>query len=777
MGVVISPESRTVELPLVYLMEYDHNVIEFFDQPPSIKLCYDSPSRRSLGVLHTPDFLVIRETGVELVECKPESKLEELAISQPNRYRRDTEGGWICPPGQETVEQYGFTYRVQSDADYNPTLVRNLEFVGDYFDPEYPRLTDEKRRRLKELVQHEPGALMRDLLLRPEAEFLPEDIYRALGRQDLFIDLGDRPISEQNHVRLFLDKAVWEAHQVLVTDDGDANGETNESPSPESKLAQELLMCACPKDLAIANERMRALFPAEGGPNSKSSDRNLSRWRKQYKDAQITMGHGYLGLLPNYNASGNRKQRFPKAVWDLFEISYAEDYATLTQPNKTQAYGKFQLRCKEDGRPAPSYGWYARQLDLKSEETTTLKRQGRRAAYQLQPAIHPDRANGNHGDYPFHVAHIDHTEADIELVDEMTGQNLGRPWLSILIDGYSRRILAFYITFSSPSYVTCMMLLRECVRRHKRLPATLVIDNGKEFHSTSFQTMTSALRVTLRFRPPAQSRFGALVERCFGSLNTQVFNNLAGNTQNMKNVRQVTKSVNPKRHAVWSLERIHDLLSMFCYSIYDEKLHSGVNQSPRDKFEEGLRLGGARETCRVEFDSLFETLTLPYSPRGKGKIVPAKGIKLHHLFYWAEEMRNSEVHRTSVPVRYDPMNAGFIHAYIVGRWVRCRSSHFTTFQNCTVAEAQIAAESMKRRTQVTGNSKAISGNRLAEFLRNASTEEPLLLQRRKDLALMNISSTLRSEDPDPPPGEQNHEVIPAAPTRITPEETEVYDDF
>jgi hypothetical protein len=111
--------------------------------------------------------------------------------------------------------------------------------------------------------------------------------------------------------------------------------------------------------------------------------------------------------------------------------------------------------------------------------------------------------------------------------------------------------------------------------------------------------------------------------------------------------------------------------------------------------------------------------------------------------------------------------------------VRCRSSHFTTFQNRTVAEVKIATELLKRRTKITGSHKAISGKQLADFLRDATAEEPLLLQRRKDLALRNIDSSLSADAPapDPPPGEKDHEVIVLAPTRLEPQEVEVYDDF
>lgn len=40
MGVTIQFESHKVELPAVYEMEHDPDVIEYYDQPPSFKLDY-----------------------------------------------------------------------------------------------------------------------------------------------------------------------------------------------------------------------------------------------------------------------------------------------------------------------------------------------------------------------------------------------------------------------------------------------------------------------------------------------------------------------------------------------------------------------------------------------------------------------------------------------------------------------------------------------------------------------------------------------------------------
>ena len=54
-------ESHRVELAAIYELEHDGEVLEYCDQPPAIKLHYQSAAGRRLGVLHTADYFVIRE--------------------------------------------------------------------------------------------------------------------------------------------------------------------------------------------------------------------------------------------------------------------------------------------------------------------------------------------------------------------------------------------------------------------------------------------------------------------------------------------------------------------------------------------------------------------------------------------------------------------------------------------------------------------------------------------------------------------------------------------
>ncbi len=79
MGVTIRFESHRVELPAIIQLEHDDSVLEYLDQATAIKLDYPSLDGRSLGVLHTPDFFVLRTHSAGWEECKTEEELARLS--------------------------------------------------------------------------------------------------------------------------------------------------------------------------------------------------------------------------------------------------------------------------------------------------------------------------------------------------------------------------------------------------------------------------------------------------------------------------------------------------------------------------------------------------------------------------------------------------------------------------------------------------------------------------------------------------------------------------
>ncbi len=122
--------------------------------------------------------------------------------------------------------------------------------------------------------------------------------------------------------------------------------------------------------------------------------------------------------------------------------------------------------CETQGITAPGYKTFVQAIHDRPHQEQTQKRQGHRAACQQAPFYHElSLTTPRHGDRPFEITHIDHTELDLELVCSRTGRNLGRPWATFVSDAFSRRVLAVYLAFDPPSYRACMMSLRECVPR------------------------------------------------------------------------------------------------------------------------------------------------------------------------------------------------------------------------------------------------------------------------------------------------------------------------
>jgi putative transposase len=90
MGLTIQAESRTVEFAGAYVMEHDAEVFEFWDQPPSISLHYPVKLKngrtRTIGVLHTPDYFVMRKDALGWEEWKTEADLLRFESRESARY-------------------------------------------------------------------------------------------------------------------------------------------------------------------------------------------------------------------------------------------------------------------------------------------------------------------------------------------------------------------------------------------------------------------------------------------------------------------------------------------------------------------------------------------------------------------------------------------------------------------------------------------------------------------------------------------------------------------
>ncbi|MEL6442201.1 MAG: Tn7 transposase TnsA N-terminal domain-containing protein [Cyanobacteria bacterium J06621_8] len=122
MGVTIQFESHKVELPFIYRLEHDNDVLEYYDQPPSIKLSYKSKTGRAIGYYYTPDFFIIKEDSAGWWECKPEVQLQEFAEKKPERYILGDDNEWHYIPAEAYASERGLNFQIWSSASIEWTL-------------------------------------------------------------------------------------------------------------------------------------------------------------------------------------------------------------------------------------------------------------------------------------------------------------------------------------------------------------------------------------------------------------------------------------------------------------------------------------------------------------------------------------------------------------------------------------------------------------------------------------------------------------------------------
>ena len=726
MGVTIQAESHRVELAGLYEYEHDQQVLEFYDQPPAIKLIYQAKNGRQAGVWHTPDYFVLRGDRIGWEEWKTDAALGRLSENMPHRYCRDAVGHWRCPPGERFAAQFGLLYRLRCSSEIDWVLQRNLRFLNDYL-IKPPPVEQHTAEMVLALVKEQPGVQLATLL-ETLGDAYADDLYVLIAMGRINVDLHAAALAEPQQVQLFPDQETASAYGLVCKGRDSASGALAEMPQ---QLAE-----ANPADLREANRRHAIITPYLTGvdvPAPVASPRTIRRWLAQWRLAEQGDGCGYLGLLPKWRQRGNRAHKLPEATLTLLDEFLTSEYETLKQKRKFVVYAALQRACEGRGLIAPSYPTFVRYANQRPRQQQVARRQGPRAAAEAAPCYWElNLTTPRHGDRPFELAHLDHTQLDVELVCSPTGRNLGRPWATFLSDAFSRRLLAVCLTFDSPSYRSCMLALRECVRRYERLPEAIVVDGGPEFESVYFETLLARYGCTKKTRPGGRPRFGSVCERLFGTTNTRFVHTLAGNTQLTRNPGKVTKSVNPKGQACWTLAALATRLCEWAYEVYDTLEHPALGQSPREAFAAGLQISGLRPQRHIAYDEDFRMLTLPTTQKGTAKLRPGRGIKVNYLYYWSDAFLDPDVEGTQLPVRYDPFDAGLAYAFIRKRWVRCISEHHARFAGRSEREIQLASAELHRRHQRHNQQFRVTARQLADFLASVEGEEVVLEQRLRD---------------------------------------------
>jgi transposase InsO family protein len=792
MGHVIQAESHTCELPAIILWEHEQEVYEFYDQCPKISLPYFDRNGVRRGYTTVPDFFVIAENYIGWVECKTESWLHEK-IKASNVYAY-TDQKWRCPPGEAFAAAYGLNFSVWVDTSVNQIFLANVKFLSDFLDVDAPAVVSQMEKEIYDAFEGANSILLKDLIgtfdgIRSGA------IYKLIADRKLFFNWDVDSIAEARFTRIFRDERVMAAYsqiagtprtvgaslpairtftldagQKLLWDgqpwevvnagtesvfikpasgpilsiplsdiqnlisDGHISGELVASVDLADEVQRRLLSAsASDMDTAIARmDILKAL--ANGTPLKNVPERTLREWRRKQAIAERELGNGVVGLISRIKDRGNRERKISDEVIQLIDAVIDEHLVGESPKSISACYSILLALCDQMGIAGPSIKTFRAEIN-KKKTIGDRKRavQGDKGAYQYSEFVHwrLDNAAPVHGQRAFDIAHVDHTQMDLQLVDSVFGKSMGKPWLSVMLDANTRMVLAFVITYERPSYRTCMLLMRDYIRRHRRVPDTIVTDKGSEFEGGFWEILLACLKVTKKTRPSAKGRYGSVIERFFGVANQQFFHQLKGNNLPLQKPRSTSSTHDPRKTAVWTLQEIALSFEDYIENTYSRLEHSRLGVSPREAFDHSLRVTGVRHMRMITESEELAILCLPDVRGGVRRIAHGRGIKVGANFYFNPMFRDAALASTKVPVKYDPFDLGYVYAQVGKEWIRCECPESAQLVGRSETEIQLISHETRARqgaaTQRDRGNRVVHGRNLLAV----DAKEKLLLHQKK----------------------------------------------
>ena len=387
-------------------------------------------------------------------------------------------------------------------------------------------------------------------------------------------------------------------------------------------------------------------------------------------------------------------------------------YLRRERPSLGRVVKEIRNACGALGLQMPTRRTVQRRLDATDAREVMKAREGARAArHRFAPVTGSNRA-----ELPLDIVQIDHTPADIILVDSFERKPIGRPWVTLAIDIATRLVTGYYVSFEAPSRLSIALCLTRAVAPKAELladleskaewpaqgkPRSIHVDNGSDFQSRVFKGACAEWGIDLRYRPPGSPHFGGHIERLIGTMMGAV-HLLPGTTQSSVAAKG---SYDAEAMATMTLSEFD---SWFALEIcrYNNSIHSSLGCTPVAKWE---ALSGEM-AGDIPFDmEAFRVSFLPSELRQ----VRRDGIHLFDLRYWSDALAGHVGRKDGkVVVRYDPRNLSVIWVELDGG--RCIEARYRNLEIPPVSlweyrEAMKTARALGR----TGSNELV----LAELIR------------------------------------------------------------
>jgi putative transposase len=317
----------------------------------------------------------------------------------------------------------------------------------------------------------------------------------------------------------------------------------------------------------------------------------LYRWLQYYRH------NGQLSTLAPAKPGVRRgHSRLAPEVETVLAATIDEFYLHGQKRSAQHTYHEVVRRCRNAGIQRPHPNTVRNRIKALSDKEKLRRREGGKAMRDKYAPI-PGAFPG--ADWPLAVVQIDHTPVDLILVDDVHRRPVGRPWVTLAIDVFSRMVTGFSVSFDPPGALAVGLCLAHAIlpkdiwlARHDiatpwpvwGVMDTVHADNAKEFRGSMLRKACEEYGITLHWRPVGRPHFGGHIERLLGTLNQEI-HTLPGSTFSNPVARGHYDS---EQHAALTLSEFERWLAILIVEVYHQRRHRELGITPLQKYEEGI---------------------------------------------------------------------------------------------------------------------------------------------------------------------------------------------
>ena len=374
---------------------------------------------------------------------------------------------------------------------------------------------------------------------------------------------------------------------------------------------------------------------------SKSS---IERWIRRFQNDERLSG-----LVPRPNRGGKGQRRILREVVSIIETTIEEFYLRPQRPSATATCEEVKYRCEVAKLPSPSPSTVRRYIDDLSE-TLKLDRRGNKKVVRDRYTARP--GTFREAECPLAIIEIDHCRLDIEVVtDDAERAPMGRPWLTLALDTFSRMVFGRYMAMDAPDSAAVGICIQHGVLPKKAelerlgvegewpiygFPTMIHTDNGSDFLGKTLHRAAEEYNIHLTRRPVGDPHFGGHIERFFRTLNEEL-HGLPGSTFSNPTKRAEYAS---RKQAAFTFNELQQYITDWIVNTYHRRTHRTISMSPLRKLDLGLNgdgeslphgpLGLPTDPARFRLDFL------PYFERK----IEHYGVTIEGMHYFADILRS-----------------------------------------------------------------------------------------------------------------------------------------